>query len=265
VSILMPEPFRSGHNGYLQHYLDTGEKHVIGIGREVEAQRSNGEIFPMELSISEFFLEGRRQFIGIMRDITERKVAEAKIMHLAQYDTLTDLPNRRLVEDRIQQTIASARRSGAQFAVMFIDLDKFKSINDSLGHNVGDQLLQMVATRLTQCLRAEDTVGRQGGDEFIVLLADLGAAEDAALVAQKIVDVLSAPFVINGQDLSSGASIGIAVFPQDGADVEMLLKNSDTAMYHAKKAGRNNYQFFLQAMNGADDMQQTNPGLGDEV
>jgi diguanylate cyclase (GGDEF)-like protein/PAS domain S-box-containing protein len=265
VSILMPEPFRSGHNGYLQHYLDTGEKHVIGIGREVEAQRSNGEIFPMELSVSEFFLEGRRQFIGIMRDITERKVAEAKIMHLAQYDTLTDLPNRRLVEDRIQQTIASARRSGAQFAVMFIDLDKFKSINDSLGHNVGDQLLQMVATRLTQCLRAEDTVGRQGGDEFIVLLADLSAAEDAALVAQKIVDVLSAPFVINGQDLSSGASIGIAVFPQDGADVEMLLKNSDTAMYHAKKAGRNNYQFFLQAMNGADDMQQTNPGLGDEV
>lgn len=244
VSMLMPEPIRSEHNGYLQHYLDTGEKHVIGFEREVEGQRSNGEIFPLEMRISEYFLEGRRQFIGVLRDITERKAAEAKIIYLAHYDTLTDLPNRRLLQDRIQQAIASARRSGTQFAVMFIDLDKFKSINDTLGHDVGDQLLQMVAIRLTQCLRAEDTVGRQGGDEFIVLLADLSAAKDSALVAQKIVDVLSVPFVINGQDLSIGASIGIALYPQDGGDVEMLLKNSDTAMYHAKEAGRSNYQFF---------------------
>jgi diguanylate cyclase (GGDEF)-like protein/PAS domain S-box-containing protein len=252
VSMLMPEPYRSEHNGYLQHYLDTGEAQVIGIGREVGAQRSDGEIFQMELRVSEFSLEGQHQFIGIMRDISERKAAEAKIIHLAHYDALTDLPNRRLVQDRIQQTIALARRSGAQFAVMFIDLDKFKSINDSLGHDAGDQLLQMVAYRLTQSLRAEDTVGRQGGDEFIVLLADLSAAKDSSLVAQKIVDVLSAPFVINGQDLRIGASIGIAVYPQDGADVEMLLKNSDTAMYHAKQAGRSNYKFFLQAMNAPD-------------
>ncbi len=255
VSILMPEPYRSEHNEYLRHYHDTNEAHVIGIGREIMAQRSNGEIFPMELRVSEFFLEGRRQFIGIMRDITERKAAEAKIIHLAHYDTLTNLPNRRLVQDRIQQTIASARRSGAQLSVMFIDLDKFKSINDTLGHDVGDQLLQMVASRVTQCLRAEDTVGRQGGDEFIVLLVGLSAAKDSALVAQKIVDVLSAPFVINGQELRIGASIGIATYPRDGADVEMLLKNSDTAMYHAKKAGRSNYQFFLQAMNASADIQ----------
>jgi len=251
VSMLMPEPYRSGHNGYLQHYLHTGEAHVIGIGREVGAQRSDGEIFPMELRVSEFSLEGRRQFIGIMRDISERKAAEEKIIRLAHYDALTDLPNRRLVQDRIQQTIASARRSGAQFAVMFIDLDKFKSINDTLGHDVGDQLLQMVANRLTQSLRAEDTVGRQGGDEFIVLLADLSAAKDSALVAQKIVDVLSAPFVINGEDLRIGASIGIAIYPQDGGDVEKLLKNSDTAMYHAKEAGRSNYKFFSPAMNAS--------------
>ena len=251
VSMLMPEPYRSEHNGYLQHYLDTGEAHVIGTGREVGAQHSSGEIFQMELRISEFSLEGQHQFIGIMRDISERKAAEAKIIHLAHYDALTDLPNRRLVQDRIQQTIALARRSGAQFAVMFIDLDKFKNINDTLGHDAGDQLLQMVANRLTQSLRAEDTVGRQGGDEFIVLLADLNTAKDSALVAQKIVGVLSAPFVINGQELSIGASIGIALYPQDGADVEMLLKNSDTAMYHAKKVGRSNYQFFLQAMNAS--------------
>jgi len=249
VNMLMPEPYRNEHNGYLRHYLDTGEAHVIGSGREVGAQRSSGEVFPMELRVSEFFLEGQRRFIGIMRDITERKASEAKIIHLAHYDALTNLPNRRLVQDRIQQTIVSARRSGAQFAVMFIDLDKFKSINDTLGHDIGDQLLQMVANRLTQSLREEDTIGRQGGDEFIVLLASLGTAKDSAVVAQKIVDVLSAPFVIDGHDLSIGASIGIAIYPQDGDDAEKLVKNSDTAMYRAKEAGRSNYQFFLNTMN----------------
>lgn len=249
VSMLMPEPYRSEHDGYLERYLHTGEAQVIGIGRELAAQRSDGETFPIELRLSEFHFEGRRQFIGIMRDISERKAAEAKIIHLAHYDALTDLPNRGLVQDRIQQAIASARRSGAQFAVMFIDLDKFKSINDTLGHDVGDRLLQMVAHRLTGALRAGDTVGRQGGDEFIVLLASLSAAEDSALVAKKILGVLSAPFTINGQDLRSDGSIGIAVYPQDGDDVETLLKNSDTAMYHAKEAGRGNYQFFAQAMN----------------
>jgi diguanylate cyclase (GGDEF)-like protein len=162
---------------------------------------------------------------------------------------LTDLPNRSLVQDRIQQTIAWARRAEAQFAIMFIDLDKFKNINDTLGHDVGDQLLQMVAQRLTESLRAEDTVGRQGGDEFIVLLASLSAAEDSAVVAQKILGTLAAPFVINGQDLRTGASLGIAVYPQDGEDVETLLKNSDRAMYHAKEAGRSNYQFFAKEMN----------------
>lgn len=251
VSMLMPEPYRSEHDEYLRRYLETGAAHVIGTGREVRAQRGNGEIFPLELHVSEYYLEGRRQFIGIMRDITERKATEEKIIHLAHHDALTDLPNRRLVQERIQQTIAWARRSGAQFAVMFIDLDKFKGINDTLGHDVGDRLLQMVAHRLTECLREEDTVGRQGGDEFIVLLGILSAAEDAALVAQKILDALSTPFIINGRDLHTSASIGIAVYPQDGTDVETLLKNSDTAMYHAKETGRSNYQFFTQAMNAA--------------
>ena len=251
ISTLMPDPYRSEHDEYLARYQRTGETQVIGIAREVTAQRSNGDIFPMELRISEFKLDGQAMFIGIMHDITERKAIEEKIIHLAHYDALTDLPNRSLVQDRIQQTIAWARRADAQFAVMFIDLDKFKNINDTLGHDVGDQLLQMVAQRLTEALRAEDTVGRQGGDEFIVLLASLSAAEDSAVVAQKILTTLSTPFVINGQDLHTGASLGIAIYPQDGEDVETLLKNSDTAMYHAKEAGRSNYQFFAQAMNTA--------------
>lgn len=251
ISMLMPEPERSAHDGYLKQYLETGDAHIIGIGREVIAQRKDGERFPMDLRVSEFSLDGRRQFIGIMRDITERKSAEAKIIHLANHDGLTNLPNRNLVQDRIQQTISWAQRANSQFAVMFIDLDKFKVINDSLGHDTGDQLLQTVAQRLSTSLRVGDTVGRQGGDEFIVLLANLSAPEDAALVAQKILCNLAHPYLINGHDLYTSASIGIAVFPQDGNTVDTLLKNSDTAMYHAKDAGRSNYQFFTQAMNAA--------------
>lgn len=249
ISMLMPEPNRSGHDGYLRDYLRTGEARMIGIEREVDALRSSGEIFPIDLRVSEFYLTGRRQFIGTIREATQRKAAEAKLLHVANHDGLTGLPNRNLIQDRIQQSIARAHRTGTKFAVMFLDLDKFKTINDSLGHNTGDLLLQMVAGRIGSCLREEDSVGRQGGDEFIILLASLGAAEDSALVAKKILEVMSAPFVINGQDLRSSVSVGIAVYPQDGEEVETLLKNSDTAMYHAKEAGRSNYQFFAKAMN----------------
>jgi diguanylate cyclase (GGDEF)-like protein/PAS domain S-box-containing protein len=251
VAMLMPEPYHSEHDGYLARYLKTGDAHIIGTGRELSAQRSNGEIFPMELRVSEFNLDGQRQFIGIMRDITARKTTEAKIIHLAHFDALTNLPNRRLVQDRIHQAIVAAQRTGAEFAVLFIDLDKFKDINDTHGHDVGDRLLEMVAQRLTESLRAQDTVGRQGGDEFIVLLASLSTAEDSARVAKKILDALAVPFDLNGQNLPSGASIGIAVYPHDGTDVATLLKNSDTAMYAAKAAGRSNYQFFATAMNEA--------------
>jgi len=251
ISMLMPEPYRSSHDGYLKKYLQTGQAHIIGAGREVTAMRRDGSVFPMELRVSEFFLEGRRQFIGVMRDITERKETEAKVIRLANYDMLTDLPNRRLVQEMIHQTIELAHRSHSQFAVMFLDLDKFKAINDTLGHDIGDQLLKMVGTRLTNALRGEDTVGRQGGDEFIVLLAKLNAPEDSALVARKMLNILAAPFFINGQELHTSASIGIAIYPQDGGDVDTLLKSSDTAMYYAKEQGRNSYQFFAAAMNAA--------------
>lgn len=246
VSMLMPEPYRSQHDARIAHYLRTGEAHVIGIGREVAGQRKDGGVFPMELRISEFYLAGRRHFIGVMRDMTQRKTAEAKILHMATHDALTGLPNRSLVQDRIQQTIARAQRAKSHFAVLFIDLDQFKIVNDTLGHNVGDQLLQTVARRIAACLRKEDTVGRQSGDEFIVLLNSLGGPNDAAVVAHKILDHLSAPLAIGGQVLHTRASIGIALYPEDGTDVEALLKNSDTAMYSAKASGRNTYRFFVQ-------------------
>ncbi len=249
VSILMPEPYRGEHDGYLRQYLRTGEARMIGIEREVTAQRSNGESFPIDLRVSEFYLTGRRQFIGTIREASQRKAAEAKLLRLANHDALTDLPNRNLIQDRILQSIARAHRSNAKFAVMFLDLDKFKIVNDSFGHNTGDLLLKMVAERILACLREEDSVARQGGDEFIILLASLSAAEDSALVAKNILNALSSPFSLNGQNLSVSVSIGIAIYPHDGDQVKTLLKNSDTAMYHAKEVGRGTFQFFAPAMN----------------
>lgn len=179
----------------------------------------------------------------------EIEKAKVQMVHLAQHDALTDLPNRLLLNDRLAQAIALARRHGKQLAVMFLDLDRFKLINDSLGHTVGDQLLKSVAKRLTAGVRNSDTVCRQGGDEFVILLADVEHAEDAALSAQKILDALTVPHLIDQLELHVSVSIGISIYPDDGQDTDTLIKNADTAMYHAKESGRNNYQFFEQDMN----------------
>ena len=249
VSLLMPEPHRSQHNGYLKRYLEMGETHVIGIAREVVGVRKNGASFPLELKVSEVHIEARRLFIASARDVTARKEAERRIIYLASHDALTGLPNRNLLQDRIRQAVAQAHRSNERGAVLFIDLDQFKTINDSLGHDVGDLLLKGVAERLVSSLRSEDTVARQGGDEFIVVLPNVANAQDAGTVAQKLLDALMLPYQVKGSELHASASIGVAIFPDDGEDGDTLLKNSDTAMYHAKEAGRNNYQFFTPRMN----------------
>ncbi|AJP49225.1 diguanylate cyclase [Rugosibacter aromaticivorans] len=182
--------------------------------------------------------------------LTEQvQTAKDQLDHLAHHDVLTDLPNRVLLQDRLSQAIELARRQGRQFAVMFMDLDQFKHINDSLGHVVGDQLLLSVAQRLVSCVRHSDTISRQGGDEFVLLLPYIERAEDAALSAQKMLAALALPHRIDQHDLHIGASIGISVYPDDGQDAETLIKNADTAMYSAKESGRNNYKFFEQSMN----------------
>lgn len=187
--------------------------------------------------------------ISIRIDVTERKQAEQHMQHMATHDALTGLPNRNLLQDRIQQALAHDRREQARAAVLFIDLDQFKPINDSLGHDTGDLLLQEVARRLRASVRAEDTVARHGGDEFIVLLPNIVDSLDAGRLAENLLTALQAPFVIAGKELHVSASIGIAVFPDDGEEVDVLLKSSDIAMYHAKQSGRNNYQFFTARMN----------------
>lgn len=249
ISVLLPGATRNNHDAYFQQCLSGKNNGALESDREVMAVRKDGSSFPLDLRISEVNLEGHRYFIGTLRDITERKAAEATILHLANHDPLTDLPNRNLLQDRIEQAIARHNRCHSQFAVMFIDLDQFKTINDSLGHQMGDALLRSVADRLSICLRDDDTVARQGGDEFIVLLDNVGATADLVRVAHKILSVLAEPHIIDGRELHASASVGIAIYPRDGDQTEVLLKNSDTAMYCAKDAGRNNYQFFTAEMN----------------
>jgi diguanylate cyclase (GGDEF)-like protein/PAS domain S-box-containing protein len=179
----------------------------------------------------------------------QRKQAEDKLAHLAQFDTVTGLPNRYLFNDRLSQTLVQAKRNDWSIGVLFVDLDRFKAINDTYGHAAGDTLLRQVAARLRACVRAGDTVGRLSGDEFAVALTNLAKAEDAGLVAQKIVDALAEPFTPDGHQAYVTGSVGIALFPADGEEPDVLVKNADTAMYRAKQIGRNNYQFYLPQMN----------------
>jgi diguanylate cyclase (GGDEF)-like protein len=179
----------------------------------------------------------------------QRIDSETRLSYLAQFDALTGLPNRALLLDRFSQAIAQAGRHGKALAVLFIDLDEFKAVNDTLGHAAGDELLKAVAERLRQSVRAGDTVARIAGDEFAVLLAELSRADDAALVAQKIVARLGEPITLGGQEALVTASIGVATFPNDGQDCEALLAAADAAMYRAKQSGRNMYQFFTADLN----------------
>jgi diguanylate cyclase (GGDEF)-like protein len=183
----------------------------------------------------------------VMSELAEK--ARLEMSHMAAHDYLTGLPNRSLLNDRLHQAINFAQRNHRRVALLFLDLDHFKHINDSLGHSIGDQLLQAVAKRLQAFVRNSDTVSRQGGDEFVLLLAEVEHTEDAALFAEKLIHTLTDPYNINGHLLHITMSIGISIFPDDAANAETALRNADTAMYHAKESGRNNYQVFTQQMN----------------
>jgi diguanylate cyclase (GGDEF)-like protein/PAS domain S-box-containing protein len=220
----------------------TGEAILIG---------RHGMRFPIEDSAAPIH-DSDGQLVGavmVFRDVSATVALTSKIRHQAHHDFLTNLPNRMLLNDRVTQAIALARRNASYPVLLFLDLDKFKHINDSLGHAVGDLLLQGVSERLLHCVRSSDTVSRHGGDEFVILLANERRPEDAMLAADKILLALSTPFLIEGQELHTSTSIGIAAYPLDGTDAAALIKNADTAMYHAKERGRNNYQFFRHDMN----------------
>lgn len=220
---------------------------------EIWNRRKNGEIYPELLTIKAITDENGEitHYAALFSDITELKENERKIRHLAYYDPLTGLPNRRLFHDRLDLAIAHAHRSRGRLAVLFIDLDHFKKINDTLGHAVGDQLLEVVAGKLTDCLREDDSVARTGGDEFLALLPEIEDFEPVADVAQRIIESLSQPVILEGRELVIGCSVGVAFYPDDGRDGDSLLKHADIAMYRAKQSGRNTYSLFTPAMNEA--------------
>lgn len=190
---------------------------------------------------------------GISTDITERKEVEEHMQHIAQHDALTNLPNRGLFNDRLHQAIAAAQRNKGRLALMFIDLDKFKPVNDTYGHGVGDLLLKEVALRIQKCLRESDTAARIGGDEFVILLPVIETQQDAVKVGEKILHALNQPFVLAGHKLEISGSIGVAVYPEHGKNEKLLVKSADIAMYHAKKNGRNNVKMYQPGLQGISE------------
>ncbi len=244
---LMPEQYRFLHLAGIDRVMSGGEARVIGKTVELEGLHKDQGRFPLELSLTQWQTSEGWFCSAFVRDITERKMAEEKIKQLAFYDPLTQLPNRRLLLERLKHGIDVERREGKQLALLMLDLDRFKAVNDSLGHQAGDELLQQVAIRITSRLRDVDMVARLGGDEFIVLLEDIAHTEDAARIAKDIVTELTKSFRLSQSDhVQIGASIGISLYPQHGDTPEILMARADAALYQAKDAGRGCFAYFSE-------------------
>src|SRR5919106_1626275 len=246
-SLLMSDPKDEPHYRAVQNAIASGQVwHGTLTGR-----RKNGTLYEQEATISPVRnAEGQiTHYVAVKRDITERLQSQARIWHLAHHDALTDLPNRVLFQDRLQQAVAQARRTGLLVAILFVDLDNFKDVNDALGHEFGDLLLKEVTLRLRECTRDTDTVARLGGDEIALIHAGLDRSEWAAKLAEKVLERLSEPVSPEGQEVHVSASIGVTICPLDHDDPNQIVKNADMAMYRAKNTGRANYQFYKEDMN----------------
>ena len=262
VQILVPWSYRTAHALELARFRTGRRRRALRVGPELFGLRKDGTEFPVEVTLSPLASPRGMLFILAIRDISARKRAEAERRHLireralygaisrlARHDALTGLANRALLHDRLSSALASADRHGDKIGVVFLDIDRFKHVNDSLGHGAGDCLLQSVAARLRASVRRTDTVCRQGGDEFVIVLPDVKRREDLEKAAAKIAAAVGAPHRAGGHELHVTASIGIAVYPDDGGDVETLIRNADIAMYYAKDHGRDNARFFTAEMN----------------
>ena len=247
-----PSLFKSGRQGpeFYEQMWDELLKNGFWRG-ELWNRRKSGQIFSEWLTITAIRDANNqiRNFVAVFHDITEIKQTQEQIQHMAYHDALTGLPNRLMLNDRLAISIARAQRNGNLVAILFMDLDRFKNINDTLGHTVGDLLLREVARRLSASVRAGDTVSRQGGDEFIVILPDLSGTHQAVSTAERIIAAVARPYHLRGHELFISCSIGVTFFPQDAPDADTLIKNADMAMYRAKDTGRNTYQLYTEALN----------------
>ncbi|MGS2743300.1 EAL domain-containing protein [Halomonas sp. LS-001] len=258
ISLLMLSPHREHNNVYLSRYLSTGKGGAIGRIRELSALHKNGKVFPIELGVVELEIAGEKNFTGIVRDITDRKKREHEIEHLAYHDPLTQLPNRRLLLNRLQHVMTNCERHNRHAALFFLDLDNFKDLNDSAGHTIGDLLLCKVAQRLVQSVRRSDTVARLGSDEFVILVENFSTdAHEAAVriqtTAEKIMIELTRGFNLNGLPYNCSASIGVTIFNDAKIRQQDLLQHADMAMYQSKAAGRNGICFYDSKMQVAVD------------
>ncbi|MDD5385106.1 MAG: EAL domain-containing protein [Gallionella sp.] len=245
---IIPLQYRKAHLLGLEHFLASGEGIILNSRVELLGLHRDGREFPIELSITAVNVAGEHEFNGFIRDITRQKKSEELIWNQANFDTLTGLPNRHMFHDRLAQDIKKAHRAGLKTALLFIDLDKFKEVNDTLGHSMGDILLQEAARRIGGCVRETDTVARLGGDEFTVILAELDDTGSVERITENILQSLAKPFRLGDEMAYVSASIGITLHPNDATEAEDLLKNADQAMYAAKNGGRNRFSYFTQSM-----------------
>ncbi len=249
-----PNLLRSGRHeaDFYDRLWQALREHGVWEG-ELWDRRKNGEVFPTWSTISAV-LDGQRRvtnYVSVFSDISTLKQSQQQLDYLAHHDPLTHLPNRLLLNDRLDHALHRAHRDGHQVAVLFLDLDRFKNVNDSLGHPVGDELLQAAAKRIQQAIREDDTVARLGGDEFIIVMEDIHEVQHVAVLAQKLMDAFAAPFPVQGHELHLTLSMGVSLYPRDGQDSATLIRNADAAMYRAKEEGRNDYQFYTEALTTA--------------
>ena len=249
IQVLVPPHQREAHLREMGHYQDHPEVRLMGARQDITALCKDGSEIPVNISLGPLVTEEGRFTIAAVRDIRETKAYEARILHQATHDTLTGLPNRALFHDLLNRAMIQAEREECLLAVVFLDLDGFKNINDTLGHDWGDQLLKQIAHRISAAVRRNDVVARQGGDEFTLLLQGVNHVDDVIAVTRKILIAVSEPVQLRETEFHVTASIGITIFPLDDTDAEHLLRNADTAMYRAKDAGRNGFQFYTAEMN----------------
>ena len=249
--LIIPLQYRDEHIRGMHHYLLTGEGPVLNSRIEITALHRSGHEFPVELAITSIKVGGKDEFSAFIRDITSKKESEEIIWRQANFDKVTGLPNRHMFHDRLEQEIKKAHRADLKMALLFIDLDRFKEVNDTLGHDIGDTLLMETARRISSCVRESDTVARLGGDEFTVILSEVNDTTNVERLAQSILKLLAEPFQLVEEVAYISASIGITLYPDDASKVEDLLKNADQAMYVAKNQGRNQFSYFTAALQEA--------------